>query len=72
VDTEEFIAAVDWGLVAAGMAETRDECEVAVAQRVAEIRSTGRREKLADKEQLAGLQRTADYLDAWLTYLADA
>jgi hypothetical protein len=66
---EEFIAAVDWGLVAADMRETRDECSMAIAQRVAEIRSSGRREKLGDKEMLAGLQRTADYLEAWLAYL---
>ncbi len=68
---EEFIAAVDWGAVATGMRETRAEIDVAVAQRVAEVRAAGRTETLADKETLAGWQGTADLLDAWLDVLAD-
>lgn len=62
---EEFIAAVDWGAVATGMRETRAEIDVAVAQRVAEVRAAGR------TETLAGWQGTADLLDAWLDVLAD-
>jgi hypothetical protein len=68
---EEFIAAVDWGAVAAGMRETRAGLIVAVAQLVAQRRADGQRETRADKEMLAGWQGTADLLDAWLTVLAE-
>ena len=69
MSVEEFIAAVDWGAVAAGRRETRAEIDTCIAQHVAELRAVGRPERLADKELMAGLQRSADVLDWWIDTL---
>ena len=69
--TEEFIAAVNWPAVVGGMREKRAECDMAIAQHVAEVRAAGRPERLEDKETLAGLQSSADLLDAFIAYLTD-
>jgi hypothetical protein len=69
VDTAEFVRAVDWEAVAAGMRESRAEIDMAIVQRVAEVRAAGRRESLADKELLAALQGNADLLGAFIAAL---
>jgi hypothetical protein len=72
MNRQEFVEAVDWEAVAAGMRETRAELDCAIQQRIAEIRAEGRRETLGDKETLAAWQGNADLLDAFLTALTDA
>jgi hypothetical protein len=64
MDTAEFVA-VDWAAVREGMLEYRAEGELAIQQRIAEIRAEGRRETLVDKETVAGWQGCVDLVEAF-------
>lgn len=66
---EEFIAAVDWGAVAAGVAEHRAGLEHAIAQRNAEIRAAARHPRLRDQEQLAAWQENIAACDELLAVI---
>ncbi|HEY3090676.1 MAG TPA: hypothetical protein VGJ59_21705 [Jatrophihabitantaceae bacterium] len=72
MNRQEFLEAVDWAAVRDGMRETRAELDMAIAQRVAELRAAGQPERLTDKETLAAWQGAADLLDAFLAALGDA
>jgi hypothetical protein len=69
---EEFVAAVNWQLVAADMRETRAELEVRISQVDAEIRANVRERDAGTQSELARYQQNIDLLDWFIEQIDDA
>lgn len=71
MNRQEFVEAVDWAACRRGMLEYKAEGELAIQQRIAEIRAEGRAESLAEKETMAGWQGCVDLLEAFAAAIDD-